>query len=175
MMGLHCIYLKLLLIVFASFNTKGILDICNPDDLKEPGVQAAAAGSDLQLVCNSTEHNVQWKLNGQVIPETVNHVTQGGHLNLTVINLEANGTYTCHNKLTGAHLDSRTLLVGYPPKKPSLSCRSPNVNTITCTWSTEQDNSIPTKYVITCTVKCVHACVGVCVRVCVCVCVCVSW
>ena len=81
-------------------------------DLKEPGVQAAAVGSDVQLVCNSTEHNVQWKLNGQVIPETVNHVTQGGHLNLTVINLEANGTYTCHNKRSGAHLDSRTLLVG---------------------------------------------------------------
>uniref|UniRef100_UPI00358EBE54 ciliary neurotrophic factor receptor subunit alpha-like isoform X1 n=1 Tax=Myxine glutinosa TaxID=7769 RepID=UPI00358EBE54 len=166
-MGLHWIYLKLLPILFASLNTKGIQEICNPDDLKEAGVQAAAVGSDVHLICNNTEHDVQWNLNGEVIPESVNHVTRDGHLNLTDINLEANGTYTCRSKRSGAHLYSSTLLVGYPPKRPSLSCRSPNVNTIQCTWSTEQNNSIPTKYVITCKIsenekKCVFKSTNTC-------------
>uniref|UniRef100_UPI00358FDC51 ciliary neurotrophic factor receptor subunit alpha-like isoform X1 n=2 Tax=Myxine glutinosa TaxID=7769 RepID=UPI00358FDC51 len=119
--------------------------ICAKSELSKPGVQAAAIGSDVQLVCNKMEENIHWTLNGQALPSSLVFVAQDGHLNLTKINLEANGTYRC-NTHSRVSLHSITLLVGYQPSPPTINCRTSNTVEFGCDWTPGKESHLPTKY-----------------------------
>uniref|UniRef100_A0A8C4WYG7 Uncharacterized protein n=1 Tax=Eptatretus burgeri TaxID=7764 RepID=A0A8C4WYG7_EPTBU len=118
---------------------------CVKSGLPKPGVQVAAIGSDVQLVCNKMEENIHWTLNGQVLPSSLIFVAQDGYLNLTNISLEANGTYSC-NRHSGVLLHSTTLLVGYRPSPPTIKCRAPSTVNFGCDWTPGRESHLPTKY-----------------------------
>ncbi|XP_030629346.1 interleukin-27 subunit beta [Chanos chanos] len=102
-----------------------------------------AIGSDVELPCEGRDGGeVEWKLNGLV-------VSSGPVLTLHNVSLKDQGNYTCQS-LSGDHVLTAVLQLGYPPSPPVVQCWSPTYPLkVICSWTGESSPLLPTHYITT--------------------------
>uniref|UniRef100_S4RYC9 Ig-like domain-containing protein n=1 Tax=Petromyzon marinus TaxID=7757 RepID=S4RYC9_PETMA len=107
--------------------------------------------TEVTLPCNasSVQSGVQWRLNGSAVPPSVSHTLNAmGSITIEGTSLSANGVYSCHNNVSGEQLINVTLEVGYPPKRPNVSCRAINPHKVICKWSSGRETFLPIKFTV---------------------------
>ncbi|XP_032086294.1 interleukin-27 subunit beta [Thamnophis elegans] len=88
---------------------------------------------------------VAWKTH--MSSETaLNGVQPDGSLVLQNASLAQEGEYSCQDASTGQTLRRIRLRLGYPPKKPSIHCRSISYPVVNCSWTLESDTLLPTSF-----------------------------
>lgn len=151
----------LLCIVSAVCHSQANSRFCPNADLVSPHTKVALANTDVELSCipgGAGKSSVRWTLNGRVLEE--NTTTSGGLLLRRVMPSDS-GLYICHDD-SMRFLQQDTLLVGYLPEKPTVSCHSNNPQLIVCTWVPGQHADLPTHFRVNTTfaktpVECRHS------------------
>uniref|UniRef100_A0A8D0H1Z5 Interleukin 11 receptor subunit alpha n=1 Tax=Sphenodon punctatus TaxID=8508 RepID=A0A8D0H1Z5_SPHPU len=101
--------------------------------------------SPLHAPCSFSE--VQWHWNGEnVLPG--GSFAQQGQLLLPRAALSAEGLYSCHDA-DGLLFSSISLRLGRPPGVPSISCRAPDFENFSCSWTSSVETLLPTCYIAT--------------------------
>uniref|UniRef100_UPI00398EEAC7 interleukin-27 subunit beta-like n=1 Tax=Pristiophorus japonicus TaxID=55135 RepID=UPI00398EEAC7 len=108
-------------------------------------------GRNITLSCNNTgDGAAEWRLNDIKIMEAGDVELSGSHLTLLSANPSREGQYSCHNQETGNAYSKVSLLLGYPPGKPQVSCWSVRYPlNVVCSWKLENQTYLPTETKVT--------------------------
>lgn len=116
---------------------------------RDPHLQYEKIGSDAALRCGSADpdFSVTWTVNGTDIDKSQ---LNGSSLLLHNVSLSHNGLYSCFEGSSWKLGHQTILRVGYPPKEPSLMCRSNNYPaSFYCSWHLPSPTYIPNNFNIT--------------------------
>ncbi|XP_078280179.1 interleukin-27 subunit beta-like [Rhinoraja longicauda] len=104
-------------------------------------------GRNITLSCNiSGSEAAEWRLNNLQITETTEVNLTGNELAIFSAHPSEEGEYSCHSLVTGNAYSRISLLLGYVPGKPQLSCWSVSYPlNVACTWNLEKPTNLPTE------------------------------
>ncbi|XP_069505486.1 interleukin-27 subunit beta [Ambystoma mexicanum] len=110
-------------------------------------------GEDVHLRCLdlSPEAQVEWRVNGTVIPRDGRDLKiNGGHLTVPRAHAAQEGAYSCHRPSTGEMLAQMHLELGYPPERPVAQCWAVGYpESVHCSWRLEQETMLNTSFITT--------------------------
>ncbi|XP_072449862.1 interleukin-27 subunit beta-like isoform X1 [Chiloscyllium punctatum] len=141
-------YLKLTIILCAIIVLLHIIDTtvgqAIGDDVAK---QYGQIGGSVTLTCDNTDNGaVEWKLNDSKIIQTRNVELTRTKLILFNINVSQEGQYRCHNPESGKIYRTISLMLGYPPGKPQVTCQSVRYPlNVVCLWKLENQTYLPTR------------------------------
>ncbi|XP_032425608.1 interleukin-11 receptor subunit alpha [Xiphophorus hellerii] len=109
-------------------------------------VQFGRLESNVTLACRKSQISfpVVWRHNHSSVLSW-HQVTSNGSLVLFLVDLSAQGNYSCYDD-SGLLLHSVILRLGYPPGLLSISCRVPNHTLVRCSWRDSVKTFLPSKY-----------------------------
>lgn len=116
---------------------------------RDSHLQYEKIGSDAVLKCGSLDSDIRvtWSVNGTDIESSQ---LNGSSLVLHNLGLSHSGLYSCFEGSVGALRHQTLLRVGYPPKEPSLMCRSNNYPaSFYCSWHLPSSTNMPNNFNIT--------------------------
>ncbi|XP_041061430.1 ciliary neurotrophic factor receptor subunit alpha-like [Carcharodon carcharias] len=108
-------------------------------------------GSNITLICKNADNGVaEWRLNDSEIMRTRDMELTGTSLTIFSISKSQEGQYSCHNPESGKAYSTISLVLGYPPGKPQVTCWSVRYPlNVVCSWKLENQNYLPTRINVT--------------------------
>ncbi|XP_067824157.1 interleukin-27 subunit beta-like [Heptranchias perlo] len=114
-------------------------------------VQYGQIGRNITLSCNNTGNRVaEWRLNDLKIIEARGMELTRTNLTLFNANPSKEGEYSCHDQESGNAYNRVSLMLGYPPGKPQVTCWSVRYPlNVACSWKLENKTYLPTEVNVT--------------------------
>ncbi|XP_067871960.1 interleukin-27 subunit beta-like [Heterodontus francisci] len=113
--------------------------------------QYGQIGNNITLVCKNTENEVaEWRLNDSKIIGARDMELTETNLTLFSVKSSQEGQYSCHEQESGKAYSTVSLILGYPPGKPQVTCWSVRYPlNVVCSWKLQNQTYLPTKINVT--------------------------
>ncbi|XP_048415378.1 interleukin-27 subunit beta-like [Stegostoma tigrinum] len=141
-------YLRLTVILGAVMMLLHIIGITVGQAIGDDIVtQYGQIGASVTLTCGNIDNGaVEWQLNDSKIIQTSNVELTRTKLTLFNIDVSQEGQYRCRNLESGKTYRTISLMLGYPPGKPRVTCRSVRYPlNVVCLWKLENQTYLPTR------------------------------